>query len=167
MKVGDIVYQLNRDHKLVEVQILSIIREYSEDKTVYNLKTSLHNYFAEDILVHNKCVLTGTMINTPKGLTPIDSLMPGDLVYGMKDGAIVETRVLTLYEKEVIVAIPGRHLLNGAIVTDNHLVEHDGVKIRAGNLNTKKHDIYQRVYDVKTETGDYFVNGIRVWFDDQ
>jgi len=166
LNVGDIVYQLNRDHKLEEVQVLSIIREYSEDKTVYNLKTSLHNYFAEDILVHNKCVLKGTMINTPKGLTPIDALTPGDIVYGMRDGVVVETRVLTLYEKEVIVPIPGKHLLNGAIVTHNHLVEHDGAKVRAGDLNSKEYDIYQRVYDLKTETGDYFVNGIRAWFDD-
>jgi hypothetical protein len=165
LKIGDRVYQLDESGKLQEVQVLSIIREYSVERTVYNLKTSLNNYFANDILVHNKCVMFGTLIDTPNGLARVENLKPGDIVYGTENGKKVETKILKAFEKEVIVDIPGKILPNGEKVTNNHLIEYKGQKIRAGETDLEDYLITGKVYDLQTETGDYYVNGIRTWFD--
>lgn len=164
LSVGDEVYELV-NNTLMKVKIISIIREYSKDKVVYNLKTTLHDYFADDILVHNKCVMEGTLINTPLGLKRVETLKPGDIVYGTKEGKIVPTKIIKFFEKEVIIDIPGKILPNGEVVTNNHIIEYKGKKVRAGKTDLKNYLIKGKVYDLQTGTGDYYVNGIRTWFD--
>ena len=67
-------------------------------------------------------------------------------------------------QKEVIVPIPGKILPNGEVVTDNHIIEYNGQQIYAGLTEYKDTLITDKVYDLETETGDYYVNGIRTWF---
>ncbi|MFH1227230.1 MAG: polymorphic toxin-type HINT domain-containing protein [Planctomycetota bacterium] len=69
---------------------------------VYNLQVDYpHTFFANGIGVHNKgggCFPTGTMITTPDGLKPIDSLKAGDMVSAVtKAGRITPAKVVRTY----------------------------------------------------------------------
>ena len=63
---GDIVYTFNpQTKKMEETVIVAIIRDHSEQGVVYNLKMTKGNYIANDILIHNKCLKKGSLIETP------------------------------------------------------------------------------------------------------
>ena len=57
------------------------------------------------------CVSGDTLIDTPMGFVPISELKPGDVVYGWKNGKIVETRVIAVMRRQAssyYVLTPGK-----------------------------------------------------------
>lgn len=83
LKKGDEILVNGRD----DVGEITRIRKTKQDVVVYNLidVTPNHNYYANDVLVHNKggCFVDGTLISTPDGDVKIEDLEIGDKVWSL------------------------------------------------------------------------------------
>jgi hypothetical protein len=154
------VYDAGRD-AFVETKVVSIVRDASEAGVVYNLKTSLHDYVAAEILVHNKCLAAGAPIDTPTGPVRVEDLEPGMWVYGDVDGQRVATRVTNVYRKATVAeALPGKRLTPNVAATINHLVMQDGMFAPAGDGDWADEAIAGEVFDVQTALGNYSCDGL-------
>jgi len=162
IKPGDVIFQRdNSTGKLVEVTVALIIRDKSEQGTVYNLKTSRGNYIANDILIHNKCLAKGTLIDTPTGRRAIEGLLPGDVVMGSIEGKITPVKVTNVYYKDTILSeLPGKRLSAEVIATVNHLVITSGVVKKVGDMPLPDEKIAGTVYDIRTDAGNYIADGL-------
>ncbi|MDB5096180.1 MAG: hypothetical protein JWM80_601 [Cyanobacteria bacterium RYN_339] len=157
---GDTVYVFD-GAAFVETKIVSIVRDEAETGVVYNLKTSLHDYVAAEILVHNKCLAAGAPIESPTGPVAVEDLKPGMLVYGYADGQRVATRVTNVFSKVTTAeALPGKRLTPRVAVTVNHLVMRNDRFSPAGFGPWEDEDISGQVYDVQTTLGNYYCDGI-------
>ena len=140
-----------RREKIVEI----VCRESSTDVT-YNLKTTLGNYFANDILIHNKCLSAESPIETARGRVPISSLVPGDLVGARRSRSSGWSRVISVYRKQTVLpSIPGRELGALAKVTDNHFLLDQ--ERPAGSSGLRSTPVSGAVFDIETESGNYYV----------
>jgi len=162
LKPGDILLQYDpAAASFNNAKIVSIIKDVARTNVVYNLKTTKGNYIANDILIHNKCLKEGSLIDTPDGPVPIERIKPGMEVYSMVNGVKVKTKVTNYYEKETILeSIPGKVLSGETEVTVNHIIYSGGKFIPAGSLNLKDSNIKGKVYDIKTSSGNYYCGGI-------
>jgi predicted lipid-binding transport protein (Tim44 family) len=102
LKEGDAIFA-REGHALSEQRIVSI-RRVRERVPVFNLQTDQPNtFFAGGVAVHNKgggsgCFPAGTMIRTPAGPTPIETLSAGDRVRTVDaSGETVEAGVEKLF----------------------------------------------------------------------
>lgn len=154
LKAGMTLYQMDHvTQRFVETVVKGIIREESKANVVYNLLTSEGNYFANDLLIHNKCLATGSLIDTPTGQVAVEALIPGSLVYD-RNGHITE--VQSVYRKETVLAdLPGKRLPEGAEVTHNHSIFWQGQWQKAGQTDLPSVRIVGAVYDLKTQQGSY------------
>ncbi|MHB9106258.1 MAG: hypothetical protein ACYDCO_04305 [Armatimonadota bacterium] len=141
--------------------VLSIIRDQGMLDVVYNLKTSLGDYYANDLLVHNKCLAAGSWIDTPAGPCPVEAIRVGQLVYGARAGRRVITPVTHVYAKRTVLPeLPGKRLTPRVAVTVNHRVW-DGAAFRpAGDWLAKNEPITGTVYDLQTAAGNYYADGM-------
>jgi len=141
--------------------VLAIIRDQGTQGVVYNLKTSLGDYYANDLLVHNKCLAAGAWIDTPAGPCPVERLHIGQLIYGQAQGRRVATPVTHLYAKTTVLpTLPGKRLTPHVTATSNHRVW-DGAQFRqAGTWLRPDAAIAGTVYDVQTAAGNYFADGL-------
>lgn len=125
LELGDSIYINGRK----EVGEITHIHKTKEDVVVYNLidVTPNHNYFANDVLVHNKggCFVDGTLISTPKGDLRIEELVVGDKIVSL-DVDSFETETSTIGDIDTF-RVKGYYILN----TETHT-------LRA----TKEHPIY-------------------------
>jgi hypothetical protein len=141
--------------------LVAIVRAASTTDVVYNLKTSRSSYVAAGILVHNKCVARGSLVDTPDGAVPIEAVRPGDRVLGQVEGHRAATRVLRTYEKTTILGrLPGRRLAPHVLVTENHRVVGPAGDEEASRLPAPKEDAVGTVYDLATESGNYWAEGV-------
>lgn len=146
-------------------QIIGWMRVNGNVQT-YNLErvAETENFFAGGVLAHNKCLIAGTLINTPSGQIRIEDLKIGDVVFGFDDGGMVVSEIVNTYKKEMLDKIDGVVLPNGSIVTHNHIVEYNGNFVEAGKTMYQKIKIDAAVYDIRTKSGNYFINGIKtIW----
>ncbi|MEW6305278.1 MAG: polymorphic toxin-type HINT domain-containing protein [Verrucomicrobiota bacterium] len=98
LKVGDTIYAF--DGAGLSKQTIRSLETVHARTKVYNLQTDQpHTFFASGIAVHNKgCFPAGTMIDTPAGRMPIESLSPGSPVIGIDaDGAASTNVVKSLF----------------------------------------------------------------------
>ena len=162
LRAGDWIYVLGaRSRRLTETRILSIVRDESQTDVVYNLKTSAGSYFANDILVHNKCLAAGSPIDTPRGPVPIERLAVGQLVYGDRDGQRVVTRVTHLYAKATVLPrLPGKRLTPRVTATLNHWVREGAAFVRVRETAHPLRSVTGTVYDLETEAGNYYADGL-------
>lgn len=158
---GDVVYHYDKlDRKFSDLKVVSIIKDVSTSDVVFNLKTTQGNYIANDVLIHNKCLKKGSLIETPTGSKLIEEIRPGMEVYGFVNGNRIKTHVTNTYTKSTILDyIPGKKLDDGTEVTINHQVYYHGKFINASELPVKNVEIRGNVYDIRTETGNYYSNG--------
>ena len=96
LKVGDIIYAW--DGQGLAQQPIVRLETIRERTIVYNLQTDLpHTFFASRFAVHNKgggCFPAGTLIRTPQGQIPIETLAPGNPLLAMDpERRIVQARV--------------------------------------------------------------------------
>ena len=159
---GDVIYIVNaQTRKMEETTIAAIIRDKGEKHVVYNLKTSQGNYLANDIVVHNKCLKSGTPIDTPSGVRSIETIAVGDMVWGQRAGIKTPVRVTNVYTKRTVLpSLPGKQLSPTVAVTDNHLIFSDGEFIPASRSGYPSTAIAGSVYDLRTEEGNYMSDGI-------
>ena len=137
LKVGDIIYTW--DGQALAKQPIVRLETIRERASVYNLQTDLpHTFFASRLAVHNKgggCFPAGTLIRTPQGQTPIESLAPGNAVLAMgPQSRIVESRVdeLLLTRSRVLRIETDRGALR---TTDEHPLRRvEGDFVKAGEL---------------------------------
>ena len=123
----------------------------------YNLKVveNTHTFFVEDSLVHNKCVKEGTLIDMADGSKkPVEEVRVGDEVIG---GTVKST-----YEKELLNAVEGKKLPNGAEVTHNHIIFYNGEFIEASKTSLQDVIISSKTYDLETSSGTYYIGGYLV-----
>jgi hypothetical protein len=162
IKPGEVIFISNpKTQKLEETTVAVIIRDQSEKNVVYNLKTSQGSYIANDIIVHNKCLQSESVIDTPNGPRTAETIKVGDLVYGQKDGIITTARVLNAYKKTTILPLlPGYRISANLTVTGNHLLLLDGRYVKAAISGYPYRDIQGAVYDFQTETGNYLSGGL-------
>lgn len=162
IKVGEVIYTYDSNSKsLKETKVISIIRDESKESVVYNLKTSVGNYFANDILIHNKCLMKGSLIETENGLLPVESIKVGDKVWANIDGQKVLTNVTNFYTKDTVLEyISGKKLTDNTSVTINHTIWNENNFIKAGKTLLPDQNIYGAVYDLKTENGNYYSDGV-------
>lgn len=162
LKPGDVIYIFNAEtKKMEEATIAVIIRDQMEKDVVYNLKTSKGNYIANDIIIHNKCLKAGALIDTPSGTTAVEDVKAGDLILGQKDGVIKPVRVTNVYTKRTILtSLPGKQISDSVAVTDNHLLSVNGKFVEAAGTSYPSIAIEGTVYDIQTEEGNYFSGGI-------
>ena len=100
LKIGDIVYAW--DGRGLSPQPIMGLETIRERTTVYNLQTDLpHTFFAGRLAVHNKgggCFPAGTLVRTPGGQVPIETLSLGNPLLAMDPKRrIVETQVEELF----------------------------------------------------------------------
>ncbi|MCX5841349.1 MAG: polymorphic toxin-type HINT domain-containing protein, partial [Deltaproteobacteria bacterium] len=102
LKIGDAIFAWD-GQSLSEQRIVSLERVH-ERVRVYNLQTDHPNtFFAGGLAVHNKgggggCFPHGTMIRTPLGQTPIESLSIHDTVQAVDlNGQIINSSVEKLF----------------------------------------------------------------------
>ncbi len=184
LKAGDKVKSFN-DGVINEETIVSIIRDYSETGVVYNLMTTTHDYYANDILVHNKCLIEGTLIMMTNDIQKnIEDVKPGEHVSGFVDGKIVPVRVTHIYQKTWHGKLPkyAIEFTDGSVVesTPNHLYyTPEGIvsaeKLKIGNKITAVNGVKvvknivigevkgENVWDLNTESNNYFANGVLVY----
>ena len=164
LRPGDVVFTIDaRTHKTVKAKIASIVRDESKADVVYNLQTTAENYFANELLIHNKCLQAGSLIDTPAGQVPVESVRPGQLIYGEVSGVRVVTPVTHAYAKSTeLGAIPGKRLTPHVAATINHLVQVGGRFVSAGELPAPDEAIPGTVYDLQTEAGNYFADGLEM-----
>jgi len=162
LKPGMTLLQVDRsDGRFGENTVIGIIRESTETAVVYNLKTSSGNYFANDLLVHNKCLAPGSLIDTPDGPRAVQTLKPGDEVWTESSGQKVLTRVTIVYQKDTVLpSLPGKILAPGQVVTHNHRIWHAGRWQRAGETDLPETRITGPVYDLATAAGTYLAGGV-------
>ncbi len=155
MNIGDNV-KTSTGYKRI-IGWIKVIGE--EPVTVYNLKNvqDTHTFFAEDSLVHNKCVKEGTLIDMLDGSQKrVEDVQVGDKVVGGE--------VIKIYKKEMLNPIAGKILGNGQIVTGNHIIEYNGEFVKASETDLQDIEITTPVYDIGTTSGYYSVDGIMVRF---
>jgi len=178
---GDKVYKtLNGQNQ--EVYVASIIRDYSSSEVVYNLKTTAHSYYANNILVHNKCLIGNTRISMADGsFKSIENILPGEYVLGQTAEGIQFVKVLDVYKKESYLEMSLLNIVfenTMIIATPNHLFETTRGKISAGNLRVgdevvtanglakiieiSEQKTTDAVWDIKTESNNYFANNLLV-----
>jgi len=165
LQAGDQIYVFDpREERVVPRPIAAIVRDVSKRGIVYNLKTSRGQYIASEVVVHNKCVAAGSPVDTPAGPRPVETLVPGDAVWTLRDGVRIRTTVTHAYTKTTALPwLPGRVLSGRAMVTDNHpLVRADGSTLLAGNSGLPAARITGPVYDLGTADGTYLVDGVLV-----
>ena len=139
------------------VKIAAIVRDASRAGVVYNLKTTRHDYVAAEVLVHNKCLAAGSLVDTPRGPVAVERLRPGDRVFAA-DGRI--TRVTHTYAKRTLAAaLPAKRLGPDVVATVNHLVAVGRVFRPAGELPFPDALATGTVYDLDTEAGSYRAGG--------
>jgi hypothetical protein len=72
-----------------------------------------------------------------------------------------QVRVLRTFEKTTILgALPGRRLGPHLLVTENHLVEMPEGLVPAGDILASYEDVDGAVYDLATESGNYWADGV-------
>ena len=97
LKVGDRIYAW--DGKALAQQPILALEKTRQRTNVYNLQTDTpHTFFASGFAVHNKggggCFSAGTLIRTPRGQIPIETLVPGNPLLAMdSQRRIVRTQV--------------------------------------------------------------------------
>ncbi|MBL7059248.1 hypothetical protein ISS08_02245, partial [Candidatus Pacearchaeota archaeon] len=145
----------------------------------YNFKTTTSNYFANDILVHNKCLLGDTLINGVK----IEDLKVGDYVKGFVEGKIIDVMVTNVYKKSwkgdlqgyTFTLNDGREITstpNHKYMTEEGYLEAEKLSLgdylvtESGEFKivkiSKETITEDYVWDIRTESGNYFANGILV-----
>lgn len=140
-------------------RLIAITRRHSTSNVTYNLKTTAGNYFAADILVHNKCVAGASIIETLRGAVKVSELVPGDLVQGVQGGAPLWTPVLAVYRKSTVLPwLPGRQVNAHLAITDNHVLSLEGGPAGESDLPAAK--IEGDVFDLETGTGNFMANGV-------
>lgn len=146
---------------IIETTVAAIIRDHSRQGVVYNLKTTRGNYFANDVLVHNKCLSSGSLVDTPAGPRPVENVAVGDVVYGMTAAGRMPTQITNLYVKDTMLpSLPGKRLGPNIAVTANHRIWTAAGYQSAGELPHPDEAISGTVYDLQTETGNYYAGGI-------
>lgn len=144
-----------------QVELVAVLRAASVAGTVYNLKTSAASYLAAGLLVHNKCLARGSLVETPEGPVAVETLRPGDEVLGDRDGRRVVARVVRTYRKATVLgSLPGRRLAPGLLVTVNHPVADGGLFTEAGLLPAPAEAAQGDVFDLETSTGNYYADGV-------
>lgn len=147
--------------------VLSIVRDQGVRDTVYNLRTSLGDYYANDLLVHNKCLAAGSLVDTPAGPCPVERLRVGQLVYGRQNGRRVITPVTHLYLKATVLpALPGVRLTPRVTATVNHRVWDGARFLPAGARVRERVSIAGPVYDLQTAVGAYYADGLLMTADE-
>lgn len=101
LHVGDSIHAYDGASRFTAQRLLAM-EEVRGPVTVYNLEVdSPHTYFASGIAVHNKgggCFAPGTLVATPAGPRPIESLQLGDRVLApQSDGRLVPAQVTGTY----------------------------------------------------------------------
>lgn len=161
LKAGDLIYLINPITGLRESStIASIVKEARPANLVYNLKTTLGNYIANDILVHNKCLAADAQIETPTGLRAIKELQLGDQVWGQVGGKKQAVKITALFEKQTVLPqLPGKRLSPELSLTDNHRLQLEGVWQAVGKTAYPARPISGPVYDLETESGNLWSQG--------
>lgn len=162
IKPGDVIYRHDPLAGTVqETTVAAVIRDRSEQGTVYNLKTSRGNYLANDILIHNKCLAKGTLIDTPYGKRAVESLLPGEQVLGIVEGKRVPVTVTNTYSKDTLLpSLPGKRISDHVVATVNHPILKAGVFQAAGDLPLPGVEVTGTVYDIRTASGNYISGNI-------
>ena len=123
-KVEDLIigdYLRNREGYSEQIKSIQYV---TDDAKIYNLINvdPNHNYYAADILVHNKgggCFLAGTKVRTPYGETKIEKLKVGDIVVSNNDHTKRDEDA-TIGKIDVLQA-PGYYIINNSVkVTATH-----------------------------------------------
>lgn len=101
LHIGDTIHAYDGTSRFAAQRILAMERMRGT-VTVYNLEVDApHTYFASGIAVHNKgggCFAPGTLVSTPAGPRPIESLRLGDHVLAPQpDGRLVSAPVTGVY----------------------------------------------------------------------
>ena len=139
LKIGDAIFA-GDGQSLSEQRIVSLERVH-ERVRVYNLQTDHPNtFFAGGLAVHNKgggggCFPHGTMIRTPLGQTPIETLSIHDTVQAVDpDGKIIHSSVEKLFTTLTCVLLvkTNRGVLRTTI--DHPVGLPDGTFLEAGKL---------------------------------
>lgn len=91
-----------------------------EDERISHTRCEVHprelNQMNFGMVIADECFLGHVLINTPSGKRPIQSLRPGDVVWGYdhETRAVVQSRVLAVAHRESVSIVPGLS------VTPNH-----------------------------------------------
>ena len=181
---GDVVLRTVNGERN-DVTVVAIIRDYTVAGVVYNLETTAHTYIANDIVVHNKCLLGDSLLYTKDGVKTISTLVPGDFVEGNVDGVKTFVRVTNVYKKSWIGSLEGviistkngrvitatqnhefstevgKYVLAESLTVGDNIIAEDGLEDEIVSIvSTDVSDEF--VWDIETTAGNYYANGLLV-----
>jgi len=106
-------------------------------KEKINWKALLNQYITQQIPYdHSYCIEKNTLIKTPNGDIKIKDLKAGQIIYGFKNGIIIENKIKRTFKKEIkerfiIYTSSGKKI----ICSGEHKILSTGRFIKAKNLN--------------------------------
>ncbi len=119
----------------IPVGMERLVGELHKEKI--NWRSLLNQYITQQIPYdHSYCIDKETIIKSPSGDVKIKDLKVGQIIYGFKDGAIVENRIKKTFKKKIkekfiIYTSSGKKL----ICSGEHKILSDERFIKAKNLN--------------------------------
>jgi len=182
LKIGDRIYAW--DGPVFTLQPITGLETIRERTTVFNLQTDLpHTFFAGRLAVHNKgggCFPAGTLIRTPQGPVPIETLSLGNLLLAVDakrrtvrteadELFLTRSRVLRIETDRGVLRTTTEHPLKkveGPFATAGELKPGDGILSWVNNallpakvLSTSLEEQEQPVYNLRTAWPHTFIAG--------
>ena len=180
IEIGDIVKLYESEDKVVKINIIE------EPTNVYNLSEieTFHNYFANNVLVHNRCFVAGTKITLSDGTYKnIEEISVGELVLTFNEklnttqiGTVGDVKSHTvnqlieiLFEGNISITTTSEHPFYvkniGYVEAKNLYVDCICIKDDMSELKIKEiihHEKECNVYNLLsvTENHNFFANGI-------
>lgn len=107
-----------------ETKVLATIRGTANPVDLYDISVSpFPHYLVQGVQVHNKCFVKGTLISTPTGPKPIESLRGGDLVWAVKEDTMDRVRAKVTAVVHHPAEQPGTHPILRVTMDDGTVFE--------------------------------------------
>jgi len=151
IEIGDVVKLYNGDVKITSIDVTH------DEVMVYNLQDieNNHNFFANNVLVHNRCFVAGTEITLENGeVKPIEDIKLGDVVLSFNEATGIKeynkvTNVCTSIHSELVTY----HFSNNTSVTctQDHPIYVNGLTIASltPELTKNRHQIDNEIVQIK------------------
>ncbi|PKL76683.1 MAG: hypothetical protein CVV27_09010 [Candidatus Melainabacteria bacterium HGW-Melainabacteria-1] len=113
------------------------------------------------------CLLSGSLVDTPAGRQPVDCLKPGAHIWGFERGERIPTLIEKVYRADQAPAgLKGLRLHETVTLGENAWLFRQGQWIRAGQTDLPQVELLGPIYDLSTDTGNFFCHGVLIGHQD-
>lgn len=117
----------------------------------------------DQIPMRHCCLQSGSLVDTPAGRQPVDCLRPGDHVWGFERGERVPTMIVKVYKDDKAPeGLRGCKLHDTVTVASPVTLFWQDQWIQAEQTGLPEVGLQGPIYDLTTDTGNYFCKGILI-----